>query len=54
MIADWYGGLDDPRAVSAALSAPPGVIDHGLFPPEMVSDVFVGRGDEVEHRRLRA
>ena len=54
VIADWYGGLDDPRAVSAALSAPPGVIDHGLFPPEMVSDVFVGRGDEVEHRRLRA
>jgi ribose 5-phosphate isomerase A len=53
LIADWHGDeIDDPRALAARLAGTPGVVDHGLFPPEMVSDVLVARGDEVEHRRL--
>lgn len=54
LIADWGGDVGDPEAVAARLAATPGVVDHGLFPPAMVSDVLVARGDEVEHRRLRA
>jgi len=34
----------DPWTVAAQLDAEPGVVDHGLFPPELVSDVIVGRG----------
>ena len=33
----------DPREVAARLDAQPGVVEHGLFPPELVSDVIVGR-----------
>lgn len=43
VIADFGGDLDDPAALGAALSAIPGVVDHGLFPPSMVSEVLVGR-----------
>jgi ribose 5-phosphate isomerase A len=48
VIADYLGPVDDPATVAAWLSATPGVVDHGLFPPELVSDVIVGRGDDVE------
>jgi ribose 5-phosphate isomerase A len=53
VIADWHGDLSDPEAVAAFLSATPGVVDHGLFPPSMTSDVIIARGTDVEHRRLR-
>jgi ribose 5-phosphate isomerase A len=53
VIADWHGDLGDPEAVAAFLSATPGVVDHGLFPPSMTSDVIIARGTDVEHRRLR-
>ncbi len=52
VIADYRGPLDDVPAVAAFLSATPGVVDHGLFPPSMVTDVVIARGTEVEHRRL--
>lgn len=48
VLVDWIGAVDDPRALAARLSATPGVVDHGLFPPELVSEVLVGRGDQVE------
>jgi ribose 5-phosphate isomerase A len=53
VIADYRGPLDDVEAVAALLSSTPGVVEHGLFPPSMVSDVVIARGSEVEHRRLR-
>lgn len=43
VICDYVGPVGDPRALAAALSATPGVVEHGLFPPELVSDVVVGR-----------
>jgi ribose 5-phosphate isomerase A len=52
LIADWHGPLGDPAAAAAALSATPGVVDHGLFEPALVSDVLIARGEEVEHRRV--
>jgi ribose 5-phosphate isomerase A len=50
LIADYRGpGLDDPTALAARLEADPGVAAHGLFPPDMVSEVFVARGGAVDH-----
>jgi ribose 5-phosphate isomerase A len=48
LIADYLGAVDDPEALAARLSATPGVIEHGLFPPGMVDDVIVARGSRVE------
>jgi ribose 5-phosphate isomerase A len=48
VIADWTGPVDDLRELSARLAATPGVVDHGLFPPELVSDVIVARGGAIE------
>jgi ribose 5-phosphate isomerase A len=53
VIADYTSEFDDPADLAAALSATVGVVEHGLFPPELVADVVVGRGDEVEHRSFR-
>ena len=51
VIADYTGAFDDPAELAARLSATTGVVEHGLFPPELVSDVLIARGDEVEHVR---
>ncbi len=48
VIADYRGPADDPAALAAWLSAMPGVVEHGLFPPEMVATVLVGRGESVD------
>ena len=48
VIADYMVPFEDPRALAEFLSQMPGVVEHGLFPPDMVADVLVGRGDEVE------
>jgi ribose 5-phosphate isomerase A len=52
VIADYTGAVADPAALSAQLEADPGVAAHGLFPPDMVSDVLVGRGGAVDHTTL--
>jgi len=48
VIADYLGPVDDPRELAARLAAAPGVVEHGLFPPELVAEVLVGRGSRVE------
>jgi ribose 5-phosphate isomerase A len=48
VIADYSGEIGDPAALAARLEADPGVSSHGLFPPSMVSEVLVGRGDAVD------
>jgi ribose 5-phosphate isomerase A len=48
LLADWLGPVDDPGELAAHLSSTAGVVDHGLFSPELVSSVLVGRGDQVE------
>ena len=42
LIADYFGEVGDPRALSARFDFEPGIVDHGIFPPEIVTDVFVG------------
>jgi ribose 5-phosphate isomerase A len=51
-IADYFGEVPDPASVAARLSATPGVVEHSLFSPELVSDVLIARGSEIEHRTI--
>ena len=48
VIADYTGPVDDPAVLAARLSATPGVVEHGLFPPHMVATILVGRGVSVD------
>jgi ribose 5-phosphate isomerase A len=50
LIGDYLGPIGDPRALSSRLSATPGVVEHGLFPPEMVSVILVAGEGGVERR----
>jgi ribose 5-phosphate isomerase A len=48
VIADYLGEVADPAELATTLASIPGVVDHGLFPASMVTEVLVGRGDQVE------
>jgi ribose 5-phosphate isomerase A len=48
VIADYHGPVNDPAALAARLSSTPGIVEHGLFAPEMVATVLVGRGKSVD------
>jgi ribose 5-phosphate isomerase A len=48
LIADYGGDTRNPASLAAWLEADPGVAAHGLFPPAMVSEVIVGRGESTE------
>jgi ribose 5-phosphate isomerase A len=49
VIADYRGEIGDPATLAARLAADPGISSHGLFEPDMVSEVLVGAGGAV-HR----
>lgn len=51
-IADYRGAIADPAELAARLEADPGVAAHGLFPPDMVSEVLVGSGSTVDRLTL--
>jgi len=53
VIADYEGTVRDPAALAARLSATPGVVDHGLFPPEMVAIVLVAQGGSVDRTDIK-
>jgi ribose 5-phosphate isomerase A len=48
LIADYVGEVNEPDRVASWLAGVPGVVEHGLFPPSLVSEVLVGRGGGVE------
>jgi ribose 5-phosphate isomerase A len=52
LIADYFGPIAGARALAARLADTPGVVDHGLFAPEMVSDILIATPEGVEHRKL--
>ena len=54
VIADHLGAFDDAGALAERLDGIAGVVEHGLFPPAIVTDVLIARGREVEHRHVVA
>jgi ribose 5-phosphate isomerase A len=52
VIVDFLGKVDDPNELASVLAAVPGVVEHGLFPPNLVSEVLVGRADGSVERLL--
>jgi ribose 5-phosphate isomerase A len=50
LIADYLDPVGDPRALSARLSETTGVIEHGLFEPELLSTILIAGASGVERR----
>jgi ribose 5-phosphate isomerase A len=50
LIADYLGPVEDPRKLAGRLSATPGVVEHGLFAPEMVSLILIAGERGVQRR----
>ena len=50
LIADYLGEIGDPAELAARLAGTPGLVEHGLFEPGLVSLVLIGTGDGVERR----
>jgi ribose 5-phosphate isomerase A len=48
LIADYHGDIGDPEQLARWLADTPGVLGHGLFNPQLVSDVLVGVGGTVQ------
>ncbi len=46
LIADYVGDVSDPAELGRALKQVPGVVEHGLFPPDIVAEVLVGRATD--------
>jgi ribose 5-phosphate isomerase A len=51
LLADYRGPIEEPEALAARFSTSPGVIDHGLFPPQLVSEIHVAHGSHIEALR---
>ena len=49
-IADYFGPIGDPASLASRLSATPGVVEHGLFAPEMVSYIWIAGAGGVAGR----
>jgi ribose 5-phosphate isomerase A len=52
VIADYLGEVGDPAELATRLDADPGVAAHGLFGPELVSEVIVCTAAGVEIRPI--
>jgi ribose 5-phosphate isomerase A len=47
VVADYHGEVHDPALLSRRLADMPGVVEHGLFAPTLISDVLVASGNTV-------
>lgn len=50
LIADYLGAVDDPGELSIRISQTPGVVEHGLFAPQMISEILIAGEDGVQRR----
>jgi ribose 5-phosphate isomerase A len=51
LLADYLGPGEDLDQLAARLSQTPGVVEHGLFPPRLTSEILVATGSSI--RTLR-
>ena len=52
LIADYRGPVGDPAELVPWFASIPGIVGHGLFPPKLVSEVLIGRGETAERLEL--
>lgn len=52
LLADYLGAIGDPEQLNIWMSGTPGLVEHGLFAPEFVSDILIASEHGVEHRRV--
>jgi ribose 5-phosphate isomerase A len=48
VIADYNGRIDSPQSLATFLDSTPGLVEHGLFPPTLVYEILVARGERVQ------
>ena len=47
VLADYHGDVANPRELAERLALTPGVSAHGLFAPDLVSEIIVATGETV-------
>jgi ribose 5-phosphate isomerase A len=47
LIADYFGPLEDAAELAARFAATPGIVEHGLFHPDLVDEILVCYGSQV-------
>jgi ribose 5-phosphate isomerase A len=52
ILADYEGDVGDVGALAERFAAIPGVVEHGLFPPALVTEALISRGGAVERLRF--
>src|SRR3954462_1243670 len=52
LLADYLGRVEDPHQLATRLSLMPGVVEPGLFPPPMTSEILVATGSSIRTLRL--
>jgi len=52
VIADYTGEFEDPEELAARLDGTVGVVEHGLFPRWLVSEVIAANGGTVQTRAI--
>jgi ribose 5-phosphate isomerase A len=48
IIADYRGPFAGPAELAARFDSIPGLLEHGLFPPGLATEVLIGRGNSVD------
>jgi ribose 5-phosphate isomerase A len=51
VLASYFGPMGDSEELARRLSTNPGIVEHGPFPPTMVSEVLLSQGHEIQRRR---
>jgi ribose 5-phosphate isomerase A len=52
VLGDYHGDVSRPRELAERLASIPGVSAHGLFAPELVSEIIVATGKTVTRKTL--
>jgi ribose 5-phosphate isomerase A len=53
VLFDFFGPIGDPEEMARTLDGIPGVVGHGLFSPDLVAQVLVGKTDGAVERLTR-
>jgi ribose 5-phosphate isomerase A len=52
LLADYFGPVNEPSELATRLSQTPGIVEHGLFPPHLTSEVLVATGASIRTLRF--